>query len=387
MKILVIAPEPFFTPRGTPFSVYYRTMVIRELGVETDLLTYGEGEDVDLSGARIVRIPRFQWLGPVRAGPSLKKLFLDVFLGLWAIGLLAKGRYEVVMAHEESVFFCALLKPIFRFKLVYEMHSSLPEQLRNFQFTESRLLIGAFRLMERLSLRTADAVVTVCPELGTHATSGMSDPARHFLIENSLFDDLRPPSGDVEEVDIPPMPDHRPIVMYAGSLEPYQGLDLLLQAFARVQAMLPEAFLVVIGGTAEQVEQYQESARRLGLDGHCQFVGRVSHATVKECISRASVLTSPRIEGTNTPLKIYEQVASGVPLVATRVLSHTQILDDRICFLVEPDPASMAEGLLAALDDDGRRDAVIAAARDHYHRNWSRQVYREKMRKLLEALA
>jgi glycosyltransferase involved in cell wall biosynthesis len=154
-----------------------------------------------------------------------------------------------------------------------------------------------------------------------------------------------------------------------------------------VQQKLPEAFLVVIGGTAEQVEQYQSSARRLGLDGHYRFVGRVSHATVKECIPRASVLTSPRIEGTNTPLKIYEQVASGVPVVATRILSHTQILDDRICFLVEPDPASMSEGLLAALDDQGRRDAVIAAAREHYHRNWSRHVYQEKMRKLLEALA
>lgn len=386
MKILVIAPEPFFTPRGTPFSVYYRTRVTSELGAEIDLLTYGEGEDVDLSGARIVRIPRFEWLGSVPAGPSLKKLYLDVFMGLWAVGLLAKERYEVVMAHEESVFFSVFLKPLFRFKLVYEMHSSLPEQLTNFQFTESRLLIGAFRLLERLSLRTADAVITVCPELGKHATSGMSDPARHFLIENSLFDDLQPPAGG-EDVDIPPLPDHRPIVMYAGSLEPYQGLDLLLQAFARVLEKRPEAFLVVIGGTPEQVEHYQGSAQRLGLDGYHRFVGRVPPAAVKECIPKARVLTSPRIEGTNTPLKIYEQVASGVPLVATRILSHTQVLDDRICFLVEPDPASMSEGILAALDDHGRRDAVIAAAREHYHRNWSRPVYLDKMRKLLEALA
>ncbi|MGH7563497.1 MAG: glycosyltransferase, partial [Gemmatimonadota bacterium] len=353
MKVLVIAPEPFFTPRGTPLSVYYRTLVARELGAEVDVLTYGEGEDVDISGVRIVRIPRFRPLGSVPAGPSLKKLFLDLFLGLWAVGLLARERYEVVMAHEESVFFCVFLKPIFRFKLVYEMHSSLPEQLSNFHFTESRLLIGVFRFMERLSLRTADAVITVCPELSKHAMSHMQDPARHFLIENSLFDDLRL-SGGEREPDIPPFPDDRPVVMYAGSLEPYQGLDLLLHAFARVREKRPEAFLAVIGGTAEQVGHYQDSARRLGLNGHCMFIGRVSPATVKECLSRASVLTSPRIEGTNTPLKIYEQVASGVPLVATRILSHTQVLDDRICFLVEPDPTSMAEGLLTALGNPDR---------------------------------
>lgn len=386
MKVLVIAPEPFFTPRGTPFSVYYRTLVTRELGADVDLLTYGEGEDVDLPGVRIIRIPRFRALSPVPAGPSFRKLFLDVFVALWALAVLVRRRYDVVMAHEESVFIGVLLKPIFRYKLVYEMHSSLPEQLVNFQFTRSRLLIGLFRMMERVSLRTAEAVVTVCPELGRLAMSRMKEPGRHFLIENSLFDELRFP-GEIESPDPPPLPADRPVVMYAGSLEPYQGVELLLEAFALVRDERPDAFLSVIGGTAEQVEPYREAARRLGLDGHCVFVGRVSPATVKTCISSASVLTSPRLEGTNTPLKIYEQVASGVPLVATRILSHTQVLDDRICFLVDPDPVSVAEGLLAALGDDHRREAVSRAAREHYRRHWSREVYREKMRKMLEAIA
>ena len=46
MKALIIAPQPFFSPRGTPFSVYYRTSVLSELGVEADLLTYGQGEEI-----------------------------------------------------------------------------------------------------------------------------------------------------------------------------------------------------------------------------------------------------------------------------------------------------------------------------------------------------
>ena len=78
MKALVIAPQPFFSPRGTPFSVYYRTLVTAELGVEVDLLTYGEGQDVDIPGVRIIRIPRFSFLGNAKVGPSVLKLFLDV---------------------------------------------------------------------------------------------------------------------------------------------------------------------------------------------------------------------------------------------------------------------------------------------------------------------
>ena len=147
MKLLVVAPQPFFTPRGTPFSVYYRTLVTAEQGVRIDLLTYGVGQDVDIPGVRIVRVPRLRWLEPVPVGPSWRKLVLDVLMVFWTIGLLLRHRYQVVHAHEESVFWCRFLKPIFRFRLIYDMHSSLPQQLENFRFTKSRLLIGAFKAL------------------------------------------------------------------------------------------------------------------------------------------------------------------------------------------------------------------------------------------------
>ena len=80
LKALVIAPQPFFSPRGTPFSVYYRTLITAELGVQVDLLTYGQGQDVDIPGVRLIRIPGFKFLGPVKVGPSGLKFFLDVVL-------------------------------------------------------------------------------------------------------------------------------------------------------------------------------------------------------------------------------------------------------------------------------------------------------------------
>ena len=165
MKALVIAPQPFFSPRGTPFSVYYRTLVTTELGVQVDLLTYGEGEDVEIKGVRIIRIPRFRFLGSVKVGPSFLKAFLDMLLFLWMLALLIRNRYDYVHAHEEAVFFCLLLKPLFRFKFVYDMHSSLPEQLINFRFTTSRRLLWAVWHLQEASLRACDAVITICPDL------------------------------------------------------------------------------------------------------------------------------------------------------------------------------------------------------------------------------
>src|SRR6476646_10622110 len=179
MRMLVISPQPFFTPRGTPFSVYYR-------------------------------------------------------------GLLIKHRYSVVHAHEESVFWCRFLKPLFRFRLIYDMHSSLPQQLTNFKFTKSRFLIGAFKWLEDNALRAADAVITICPDLRDYALSTGLPGDRHLLIENSIFDDVRlkkKAAATSGGASVAQTFDPRfPVILYAGTFEAYQGIDVLVRAFAVVAA-------------------------------------------------------------------------------------------------------------------------------------------------------
>ena len=375
MRALVVAPQPFFSPRGTPFSVYYRTLAAAELGVETDLLTYGEGRDVDIPGVTIHRIPRLALIGPVPIGPSWQKAVLDVFLIAWTIARLARRRYDFVHAHEESVFFLRFLKPLFRFKLVYDMHSSLPQQLHNFGFTTSPLIVGAFRRLEETCLRHADAVITICPELERYARPRMPDPGRHLLIENSRFDAIRftaAPAVAPYVAERPAaVPESRPVVLYTGTFERYQGLDLLLRAFAYVRSRRPEAFLLMVGGSPQQVAAYQSQARELGLDGHVAFTGQVDPSVAAAYLKHAAVLTSPRTEGTNTPLKVYQQLASGVPLVATKIPSHTQILDEQVCFLVEPDADSVADGIVAALEDGPRRRQVVDRALALYEERYA----------------
>ena len=388
--MLVVAPQPFFTPRGTPFSVYYRTLVVAEQDVPIDLLTYHPGADVDIPGVRIVRIPRVRWLEPVPIGPSWKKLFLDVFMVLWTIGMLARHRYAVVHAHEEAVFWCRFLKPIFRFRLIYDMHSSLPQQLENFRFTKSKLLIGIFKKLEDSCLRAADAVITICPDLRDYALESGVDEDRHLLIENSIFDDVRlagkaqaaprsEESGATVEFD----PAH-PVILYAGTFEAYQGIDILVRAFERVHRRRDDVRLVLAGGTDEQVRAMRDLAAELGLSEACVFTGRVSKTEALRLTSEAQVLVSPRIHGTNTPLKIYEQLASGKPLVATRIWSHTQVLDDTVCFLVEPEPESMAAGLLGALEQPDDAEDRARNARALYDRDYARPIYVGKIRRLLE---
>lgn len=394
MKALVIAPQPFFSPRGTPFSVYYRTLVASDLGVEIDLLTYGEGQDVDLPGVHIIRIPRFKVLGNVKTGPSVLKLFLDAFIAIWAVGLLLRNRYDFVHAHEEAAFFCRFLKPLFGFKLIYDMHSSLPQQLTNFNFCKSKLLIGFFKKMEDTCIRTADAVITICPALADYVNERIDTGERHLLIENSIFDDVKLAAtragnpgarGMAEEEPLTvELPANKRFVVYAGTLESYQGIDILIGAVSRIVAAVPATHLIIVGGSAQQVARFSAMAQEQGIADQCTFTGRVSQNLAKHYNRVATVIVSPRSAGTNTPLKVYEQLTSGVPLVATRIYSHTQVLDDSVAFLVEPNPDEMARGVITALTAEEEVARKVASAKRLYKEKYSRNAYEAKMRRLLE---
>ena len=386
-RMLVLAPQPFFTPRGTPFSVYYRSLITAELGFTIDLLTYGQGEDVDIPGVRVFRGPALALFGEVKTGPSIAKIFHDICMFFSYLYLIIKNKYEVVHAHEEAVFFAAFCKPIFDYKLVYDMHSSLPEQLDNFGYSRNRLLKRIFEFLERRSLQRADAIITICPALQDQVQKlAPWAMAKHQLIENSIFDDVRlkrPPS-DTQPIQASDYSGERASVVYAGTLEAYQGIDLLLEAVAEMTTKRTDFHLIIAGGRPDQVTDFEAQAKSLNVTQHCTFLGQLAPKQARDLASSASIILSPRSNGTNTPLKTYEQLACGVPLVATSIYSHTQVLDSELAVLVPPTAAGLAEGITRLLNDPAMGAALVERAKVHYETHYARPAYLRKLQTLLE---
>jgi glycosyltransferase involved in cell wall biosynthesis len=394
MKGLVIAPQPFFTPRGTPFSVYYRTRAMADLGEELDLLTYGQGHDVSLPGVRIIRGPRFQIFGDVRIGPSTLKTFLDIFVFIQTFFLLIRNRYDYVHAHEEAIFIAVLLRPIFRYKIIYDMHSSLPEQLANFSFTRIKWITRLLVRMEHRALRAANIIIVVCPSLYDYASHILESTKKIVLIENSLCGPVK--IRPVQQTPEPPIARNLTeltqlgrirLIVYAGTLELYQGIDLLLESFRLLYDRYSDINLLILGGTAKQVEYYSKSANSLGIAERCHFTGRVPQRLAIHCNDSATVAVSPRTVGTNTPLKIYSQMSGGVPIVATRIETHTQVLSDDIAILVDADAASFAEGIQRVLDSPEEARQIADNANHHYMQHYSEPVYMKKIQQVLDAVA
>jgi glycosyltransferase involved in cell wall biosynthesis len=387
VRILMIAPEPFFEPRGTPFSEFHRIRALTALGHHVDLVTYPFGQDVALPGLRVFRSLRPPLVRRVKIGPSLAKIPLDALLTLTAIKRALTGRYDAIHSHEEGGLIGATLALLLRVPHLYDMHSSLPQQLTNFAFSRSVLIRRAFLAMERFMIRRSRVVIVICPSL-EDTVRAIEPQARTVLIENApgSAEDVATAGQAAEVRRALGVTASAPLVLYTGTFEAYQGLDLLFAAMAIVHRARPDARLVLAGGHPDQIARATEQARAEGIGGVTIFAGERPAADIPAYLAAADALVSPRSRGTNTPLKIYQYLRSGKPIVATRLLTHTQVLSDNTAFLTGATADEFAAGILAALGDRARADAIGLNARHLAATKYSYEAYLERTREACAAL-
>ena len=372
MRILLLAPHPFFQDRGTPLAEKSILEFLSGEGHEVDVLTYHEGEDVVLPGCRIFRIPRIPGVRNVRPGFTLKKVLCDAVMFGSAARLMRQRRYDLVHAVEESVVIAAMLGKALKIPYIYDMDSSLPEQLVE-TFPLASPLAPVLRTVERHAIRGSHGVIAVCRAVEDVARTHASDVFIARVEDSTLLSD---DDGGLAAA----LPAGGPTVMYVGNLERYQGIDLLLEAFAQAAPRVPDARLVIVGGSVEGIAAYRSRAAALGIADRIHWAGQQSVRSLGGYLRQADVLVSPRLQGQNTPMKIYSYLDSGRPVVATRIPTHTQVLDDEIAELVEPSPSAMAEGIVALLQDPVRRTALAAKAKERVRAQYTPAAARRKLR-------
>jgi len=164
LRILFLAPQPFFEVRGTPLAVLHMTRALVALGHQVDLLTFPQGEPAPTEGVRHLRSLRLP-VGRVKAGPSFAKMALDVPFLAEATWRPCFGRYDVVHAVEEAAHLIAPFARLFKVPLVMDVDSSIPDQLRYSGFATRGPLLWMAEALERHALRHSAAAVTVCASL------------------------------------------------------------------------------------------------------------------------------------------------------------------------------------------------------------------------------
>ena len=120
-------------------------------------------------------------------------------------------------------------------------------------------------------------------------------------------------------------------------------------------------------------------AERLGMVSSVVFMGPRPIRLLPSLLQQADVLVSPRLKGLNTPMKIYSYLDSGSAVLATRLRTHTQVLDDSVAYLVEPEPARPRPGLAALFGDPELRSRLATSAKAYVQREHTPQAARRKL--------
>jgi len=354
----LLAPHPFYQNRGTPIAVDLLVESLSAAGYNIDLLTFSEGEDRDHPNLNIYRIGGLLKFSNIRPGFSVKKLVLDSLMFFHMLRLLLRNRYSVIHAVEESVFLAMVLGVIFRTPFIYDMDSSLVTQMTD-KFPSLSALEKPLRWIESLPILRARAVVPVCDALMNLALQHRSNGV-YLLKDISLLDKSCTLNSMTEIDNLTEIGDpNSGILLYVGNMEPYQGIDLLLESFALAVRKKGSLKLIIIGGVVEDVNKYRTIASDLGIAENAHFLGPRPIKYLNAYCMQANLLVSPRTHGENTPMKVYSYLDSGVPVLATRLPTHTEVMTDKNSFLAEANANAFSRAIEEVFED---YDAALARA-------------------------
>jgi glycosyltransferase involved in cell wall biosynthesis len=356
MPILFVAPQPFYEDRGTPIVILEELKLLSQLGHQVDLATYPIGIDIELPGVNIIRAANPLKFKTVAVGFSFRKVMLDLLLLMTAIRLSCKKQYGCIHGIEEGAAIALVCKLFNRTPVIYDMHSSLPDQLKKAKFFRGMLGQKIARFFEKCLMKGADAVI---------ASAGLADHVLSKEPDKAVWECYFPAGSSTAHKEVLARKLKiigRPTIVYAGNFSPYQGLDLLIEAAALLRSKITGIVFILVGGSEFDIKSIAHLVKKHKLDGTVQLHSRIPRSNVADYLAIADALVLPRRYGMNAPLKLFEYMTSSKPIVATDIPAHTALLNNQTAFLVKPEAEALAKGLARVIQDKELASNLAAEA-------------------------
>ena len=236
-------------------------------------------------------------------------------------------------------------------------------------FTRNMALMTKIRDMELFCLTHSDAVLPIS-DVTRSALQRLGVPAgRMTVVGNSATAPFfSAGNGSKQRPDLPP----GRWIGYFGSLHPWQGADLLIDAFAMACDRIPDVnLLAVCGGKKERRKAFRKRIRKRGLSERVTLMPPMQHEALAPFVAAMEYSLAP-LDDTprNThqgccPLKIVESMAAGTPVIASDLRVVRELVTDGVDgLLVRPNSKrALAVAMAQALKDQGRQKQLSQAAR------------------------
>ncbi len=362
LKILMLAPTPVVADRGCHVRIYEEARALTGLGHEVCVVTYHLGRD--MAGIPIVRIPAVPWYRKLAAGPSWHKPYLDLLLFFKALGAARRFRPDIIHAHlHEGAFIGLYLKKLLGIPLIFDCQGSLTGEMVDHGFMKrGSLLFRFFHGLEKIINNGADFIIT-SSRAGAAGLTGewrVADARVAPLLDGVDTDIFRPYPKDEARRALR-LPSDRPVAVYLGILNCYQGIDILVEVMTILKGR-GRAPRVLIMGFPD--EEYREKAEALGLGDMVTFTGRVDYKTAPLFLCAGDIALSPKISLTEANGKLLNYMACGLPVVTFDNPVNREIVGEAGIYARRGDPADFAARIEELLANDARMSELRGKVRE-----------------------
>ncbi len=315
LRVLMVAPTPFFGDRGCHIRILEQARALRRLGVEILLATYHVGRDVP--DVPTVRTPRVPWVRALPIGFSIHKLYLDGLL--FAATLRAARRFRPDLLHghlHEGAVIASVVGRLVGRPAVGDLQGSVTgEMVAHGHMPARGPLPLMVRALERCVVRWSSRLLPSSSNFARELVDAWGVPhGRVVLLPDGTDPEaFRAPAGLDELRDRLGLVGKR-VVVYLGVLTDYQGVDDLLAAWPTVTASVPDAHLLLMG--YPNVERYRTRVATLGLGGSVTVTGRIEYREAPDYLALGDVAVSAKHVSTEANGKLLNYMAMGLPVVA-----------------------------------------------------------------------
>ncbi len=354
LKIAMVAACPFPANHGTPAAIKEMSYYLAKKGLDIHIVTYPIYEE----GIEVSSLFQVHRAGTARqekiiVGPFRERPIHDLRLIFKLIQVVKTFDIDIIHAHNyEGLLVGIVAKILCRRPLIYNAINVMKEELPSYNFIKPNFLATFLGSMLDLFFpRMANYVIADTPELEKFLIKRGVHPKKISWIPSGVdfsFFDIK--KSDILQLKKKYNLENKKVIVYTGTLDKFQGIDLLLFAFQIVKREIPYVLLFLVGSTVsdEHLNFYLKKTKELGINKDVFFV-RPSLKEVPLYLHIADVAVVPRANSFGIPTKLLNYLACGCPTVSFEGSAH--FLKDTGAVYIVPgnNQEDLAKGIIEVL--------------------------------------
>ena len=309
----------------------------------------------------------------------ISRFFINILVG--ALELIT-NEYDVI--YERYAYFTVggILGRLFGIPVIYEINGILSDEYKVSNKNSNSTFLKIFNYWEKFTFKLPQKFITVTQGIKDYLIKDYEIEENNiFVVENGFSIDIFGYKPDIKEklnLDI-----EKNYICFVGLLAPWQGIEYLIKAAPNIIRRFPNVRFLIVGD-GPMKKELTELANKIGINNNFIFTGSVPHEHVPSYINASDICVAYKIplRSGYSALKLYEYMACGKPVVASR-LKGFEVLEDTFSgLLAEPEnPEKLANAIITLLENKPLREEMGRNGREHVMQNLSWEAATRKIEK------